>query len=393
MIDNTTDMLCDTPAVERPRYFPRQLITPEDLIMEQDYFRNRMRMHNRLLHGWGVVCGALVSPAPAKNGSGSLEPWLVRVCPGFILGPYGDEIVIACEQEIDLRQNSLTGSAADPCGMGRDPWCGEIWIERDPSAKLYLAVKYREMAVRPVRVQPGGCGCDESRCEFSRLRDGYEIRVLTEAEYQQVKMSGATPPAWNELFKAPNTHNPSCWPCPSQPWVALASITVDDSGRPILIDNCGPRRLVAALGGFHWMCATGVSINSVSPAAIQQGDQNLELTITGEGFQSGLKVVLGKGVTVTDGPYDLVVNTTPNSFKVKVNVGADAETGSRNVVVINPDCSYAASNPILEVTPRPLIAPGPERPSPVERVAERVKEAPVEDSKTPSAKPKPPRKG
>ena len=51
---------CANSIAELPRYYPRQLITPADLTLEQDYFRDRLRRHNRLLHGWGVVCGALV---------------------------------------------------------------------------------------------------------------------------------------------------------------------------------------------------------------------------------------------------------------------------------------------------------------------------------------------
>ena len=56
---------CDTSIAELPRYYPRQLITPDDLTLEQNYFRDRLRRHNRLLHGWGVVCGALVCPEPS----------------------------------------------------------------------------------------------------------------------------------------------------------------------------------------------------------------------------------------------------------------------------------------------------------------------------------------
>ena len=73
------DLLCDSRLAERPRYFPRQLITADDLTLEQEYFRNKLRLHNRLLHGWGVVCGAQVYPVPKANGNGVMEPWKVMV--------------------------------------------------------------------------------------------------------------------------------------------------------------------------------------------------------------------------------------------------------------------------------------------------------------------------
>src|SRR5260370_39362995 len=91
-----TTNTCSNTIAELPRYYPRQLITPADLTLEQDYFRDRMRRHNRLLHGWGVVCGATVCPVQIVNADGTVSyaPWQVQVQPGYILGPYGDEIIM-----------------------------------------------------------------------------------------------------------------------------------------------------------------------------------------------------------------------------------------------------------------------------------------------------------
>lgn len=342
MNNKTKSFACDAPAAERPRYFPRQLITPDDLILEQDYFRNRLRLHNRLLHGWGVVCGALVGPVPAKNGNGGVEPWKVHVCPGCVLGPHGDEIIIACEHEIDLRQKSAIGSAADPCGMSRDPWCSEVWIERQPSGPYYIAIKYLETPVRPVRVQPLGCGCDESRCENSRWHDGYEIGVLTAGEYNAIKNTCENQPKWNELFTKStiynNTHHPNCWPCSSQPWVVLARVELEDDGRPKSINNTDPRRMVAALGGFCWKSETNVKVTNIAPPVVSPGDIDEVLTFNGEGFQPGIKVVFGKGISPAGDPYDFSEST---QFKIKINVQDDAELGERKILVVNQDCSYA----------------------------------------------------
>src|SRR5512147_2416454 len=75
-------------SLERLRYFPRQLLTADDMRVEQEYFREKMRRHNRFLHGWGVVCGLEVV-ADAASG-----PMAVKVCPGYALGPWGDEIYV-----------------------------------------------------------------------------------------------------------------------------------------------------------------------------------------------------------------------------------------------------------------------------------------------------------
>jgi hypothetical protein len=208
------DLRCDHGLNERPRYYARQLITADDLTLEQDYFRNRLRLHNRLLHGWGIVCGAVVEKAPKPGNATQHEPWKVVIKPGYLLGPYGDEIVIDCERTFDLRAESLIGVMGEPCIEEIDPWCSEVPESQD-SGDLFVAVRYREVKTRPVRVQPTGCSCDDTSCEYSRLRDGYEIKALR-----------ACPDSHTEPEDEPG----ACPPCPEEPWVVLAKVVVAANG-------------------------------------------------------------------------------------------------------------------------------------------------------------------
>src|SRR5437867_941551 len=117
---STQPMSCESvgmSGLERTRFFPRQLVAPEDLTQDQLYFREKFRRHNRLLHGWGVVCGACV-----RRGSNEYE---VVVETGYILGPFGDEIVIAQERTIDLRKVGLD-QGDGCCGSDLDPWCSDV---------------------------------------------------------------------------------------------------------------------------------------------------------------------------------------------------------------------------------------------------------------------------
>lgn len=250
MNNNSTcrDVTCDQSVAERPRYYARQLITADDLTLEQDYFRSRLRLHNRLLHGWGVVCGADVCYVPSKVNPADKEPWLVMVQPGYILGPYGDEIYIDCERTIDLRSRGAVGMTGEPCGEIVDPWCSEVYEQRE-NGKLYVAVKYKQVATRPVRVQPLGCGCDDTSCENSRWRDGFEIRILT-----AWPDCNATPPNLSDLFTGPL---PPCPPCPDEPWVVLAEITVDPDGKITKIDTCACKRLAVSFMNDWWACKEG----------------------------------------------------------------------------------------------------------------------------------------
>lgn len=325
------DMLSDSCIAERPRYFPRQLITPADMTLEQEYFRNKLRRHNRLLHGWGVVCGALVCPMPKAKGDG-LEPWKVIVRPGYILGPYGDEIMIDCDRTLDLRTMCLTGVTGDPCVEPADPWCSEVFVKRE-RGPLYVAVKYKEIMARPVRVQPIGCGCDETQCEYSRVCDGYEVCVLTECPE-----SHKNPPKLDLEELANKGSIPQCPPCPSEPWVVLAKVEVDENGMIKKIDNCECRRMVISFGHFWWKCTADLlMVTNVVPMEVNIGDKGKLLTISGSNFKEGLSVDLGQGITVSD-----ITVETDKKVAITINVSTEASPGPHSLTVINPNCSTAA---------------------------------------------------
>ena len=241
------EMPCCPSTGEWPRYYARQLITSDDLTLEQEYFRSKLRLHNRMLHGWGVVCGALVCLMPKKKGKEGYEPWQVIVKPGYALDPCGNEISIDCARSFDVRTRGVSGVTGEPCVEAKDPWCSEVFEER-PDEKLYVAVKYKQFATRPVRVQPIGCGCDDTRCENSRWRDGYEISVLNYCpdSHQQ-------PPDIGDLGHGPI---PTCPDCPDDPWVVLASVIMDADGA-LEIDNWECRRLVFSFKDFWWACDAG----------------------------------------------------------------------------------------------------------------------------------------
>ena len=54
------------PELTRLRYFHGRGLSALDLRREQAYHLERHRLHNRLLHGWGIVCGLDVEVAPLK---------------------------------------------------------------------------------------------------------------------------------------------------------------------------------------------------------------------------------------------------------------------------------------------------------------------------------------
>ena len=81
----------------RINFFPGRLLSAADLENEQQQARERRWMHNRLLHGHGVVTGLDVT----------VDGDRLEVSPGVALDSFGREIVLASTACLD-------GSEVDP---------------------------------------------------------------------------------------------------------------------------------------------------------------------------------------------------------------------------------------------------------------------------------------
>ncbi|MDQ2974560.1 MAG: hypothetical protein M3R69_04000 [Acidobacteriota bacterium] len=328
------DMACDHGAAERPRYYARQLITSDDLTLEQDYFRSKLRLHNRMLHGWGVVCGAQVCMAPKPDGSGEFEPWQVYVKPGYILGPCGDEINIDCGRVVNLRAGGTTGVTGEPCVEVIDPWCVEVF-ERDVPSTVCVAVRYKQFATRPVRVQPIGCGCDDTSCENSRWRDGYEIKALSYCPHDDVE----PPPGFEQLFV--HSPIPPCPIAPDDPWVGLAKVELDADGVISRIDNCACRRMVLSHASFWWHCEGLLEIKNIQDGGdITEGEERVIKAEAARAFPPGTKAELGVGVTVkTAGVKPAAGND--KILEIPITIEPHALVGPRALTITYPDSMRA----------------------------------------------------
>src|SRR5882724_3077499 len=82
--------MSESSSLKRPHFFSGKLVTTEDLELEQQYFREKLKRHNRTLHGFGIVSGLKVSV-----GSGQIV-----VEPGLALDCEGNEVIVDTEQSI-----------------------------------------------------------------------------------------------------------------------------------------------------------------------------------------------------------------------------------------------------------------------------------------------------
>jgi len=119
---------------ERPRYFAGQLLTENDLQAEQDYFRGKARLHNRFMHGWGVISGLRVTVDQGTT---------LVVAPGLALDCAGNELVLTAPEHFSL--SGLSG-------------------------RRYLTIEYMELPVAQVP-SPDGLR------QYSRIRESVSLKL------------------------------------------------------------------------------------------------------------------------------------------------------------------------------------------------------------------------
>jgi hypothetical protein len=395
-----TTSSCGNAIAELPRYYPRQMITPDDLTLEQNYFRDRMRRHNRLLHGWGVVCGALVCPATTTNPDGtvSLVPWKVVVQTGYILGPYGDEIILDCVRTVDVRTSGVTGVTGGACIDAPDPWCTQVYTPTTSnSSVVYIAVQYQQTMMRPVRVQPSGCGCGDSTCEYSRWHDGYQIGVLQECPdcnqptkpNQNVTVQGTVTTSFSAAAAATTSMNSDCPDCSCGPWVGLALVQFDQNGKITVIDNCACRRIIVSLSQVTRSCkGIPLSVTTMTPVAFQ-ASSTATITVTGAGFLCGTTAAFGPNdplvvtqtqvqdsqtlllTTAMNAPAAVTAAGTQNANVTLTVTNMDGSTATLNNQAITIAAAAAnqltasnAQNQLLSKSPKPAKLAQPKSPKP-----------------------------
>lgn len=123
------------PELQRPNFFAGQLLSADDLRAEQTYHRERMRLHNRLLHGVGVVAGLDVRSSGPR----------ILISPGMALDPAGNELIL-------VHEASLTPAAGTK-----------------GCSALFVVVRYIETLTDPIVLG--------DRTEFTRITPGVSLEI------------------------------------------------------------------------------------------------------------------------------------------------------------------------------------------------------------------------
>lgn len=102
MSESRLKRISEIAALKRLHYFAGRLLTPADFELEQQYFREKSKLHNRSLHGFGIVAGLKVTVTKGQ----------VIVESGLALDCEGNELVIGTPQSIVSPASSCEWRAA-----------------------------------------------------------------------------------------------------------------------------------------------------------------------------------------------------------------------------------------------------------------------------------------
>ena len=145
--------VCKVHYFERNNYFHGKMLTARDLSAEQAYFNEKRWLINRMVLGWGIVCGLDVS----LNSKGCLT-----ITHGLALDCCGRELVICDDGGLNAKD------VADQLGI-KNP------KELQP-IRWTLCLEYYECKNEAVKL-PSACDAKGRGQEYNRIRDSYRLRI------------------------------------------------------------------------------------------------------------------------------------------------------------------------------------------------------------------------
>ena len=305
------------PELTRLKYFYGQMLGVHDFQTEQSYFRDKLKLHNRCLHGYGTVCGLEVVPEPtepecephAQGETSRLQAELARL----------DEEIRQAEQRGDTGATQLRAQREDlqrqleqypqavsqekkpptrvqiTCGLALDcegneliiryPLAVDLWQELSPEDRkrvkpegqtIYVSLCYCPLPVGPVRpVLLDTCGAT-SECVYGKVKDSIRVQVTVD------------PPKPDDRCET------CCTPC-ADPCLLLARINGFTPGQPLApeqIEN-GVRRMI---GLYPFVTITGMSWTHGAEYTAEEARNFLEDGITLQFSRPVLTETITRGV-------------------------------------------------------------------------------------------------
>lgn len=151
---------CSSPYFERNNYYCGKLMTARDFQDEQCYFNEKRWLINRMIHGWGVVCGLDVRRKP-KNPNDPNEGFddkYVQITPGMAIDCCGREIFLNENWNVKLPPEKTNASQ-----------------QIDPDEKKFIiCLEYFDCKTEKVNIPTTSCESKE-KYGYNRIRDSFNI--------------------------------------------------------------------------------------------------------------------------------------------------------------------------------------------------------------------------
>jgi hypothetical protein len=232
---------------KKARYFHGMLMTERDFQDEQKYHIEKRKLVNRMLHGYGVVCGLQIKPTTPTASS------TITISPGLALDCNGNEIYV--NKEISLNLEKIR--KPEPVMTAKKTFCNKD-TESGDEERMYIIIRYDERDTDQVPIYAPGGDCKEKVCENSRKQEGFCI------DYTYVRPCDAPKPPNDPCIGEKKDEdirklifedllNPCHEPCCDSK-VVLGSISIsesDPSGTKIenfMINNWDCRKYVMSFG-------------------------------------------------------------------------------------------------------------------------------------------------
>jgi hypothetical protein len=238
---------CGLIVSERNRYFTGKYMAARDFRDEQEYLLNRHRLHQRLLHGWGVVCGLRVRRHPDPR---CADRWVV-IGSGIALDCCGRELVLCKDTPVRLPlpwpENRAAGDETGP----PEP---DTAVRGDADAvrgPLVLCLRYQEQDIELVPALYHEGVCDSTRREPNRVREVADIEIFQlhdlDPDCWQVPEYGPHAPCRDDCDDELPGPGGSCLDphcaCGERVPLALISFDPENSEKGFEIDTRGRRTL------------------------------------------------------------------------------------------------------------------------------------------------------
>jgi hypothetical protein len=259
-----TCLECGSIAVERNRFFTGKYMTARDFAGEQEYFLTHHRLHNRLLHGWGIVCGLAVTRHPSPD---CADRWVV-VRAGIGIDCCGRELVLRKDTAFELPLPQPSEETAPERAADVEPAAGGYDEEpQEPEREqLLLCLRYCEEDVELVPTLYAEGQCDPTRHEANRIREvaSIDVRRLDDVDPDcwRTQEGSMEAPCRDDCDDEPTGESPGCIDpyCPCGTCLPLALISYDplDQAAGFELDLSGRRLLpppadyLTHIVGYNW---------------------------------------------------------------------------------------------------------------------------------------------